>query len=383
MKKKILLFVALVSMIFMSGCGTKNNELKPIDVLEKSVKSLNDIKSIEVVSTLSAVGSEEGTKFDMNIPLTIAGSGVKDGLLMKLSLGDNPFIGGMEAYVSANTKNENIEMYIPSSIIDSIYGIKNEKSKWLYVNASDLMGEDVSISIDEEELNKIKDIDYKKIIGDNFVYVDSNEGINHYQLIINDEFIKRLPGSSEVLDTVGDTKDSAAKSEATMIVSGINNYCAIAAMKEQLDGTKDICKDGVTKDEVSTMIDLGETKVNSITYNGKVTSLEVESNGRTVTYDGSIYSISKKEADELGVEIKLDVYIDAKNYNITKIGFDLKEMLVNNEVEVEDIEMFEEFTFTMEFKNINNTTVTIPEDVKNSAISIEEYAEEISNLVES
>ena len=99
-----------------------------------------------------------------------------------------------------------------------------------------------------------------------------------------------------VLNVVDDAKNSAAKSEASMIVSGINNYCAASAMKEQLNGTTDICKDGVTAEEVSTMVDLGNAKVNSITYDSKVTSkkvtyLEVESNGRTVTYDGSAYSI--------------------------------------------------------------------------------------------
>ena len=96
-----------------------------------------------------------------------------------------------------------------------------------------------------------------------------------------------------VLNVVDDAKDSAAKSEAAMIVSGVNNYCATAAMKEQLDGTASICADAdaVTAAEVEDMVDLGNAKVNSITFNGKVTNLSVESNGRTVTYDGSTYTL--------------------------------------------------------------------------------------------
>ena len=100
-----------------------------------------------------------------------------------------------------------------------------------------------------------------------------------------------------VLDVVNDAKDSAAKSEASMIVSGVNNYCAASAMKEQLNGATDICKDGVTEEEVKTMVDLGNAKVNSITFDGKVTSLEVESNGRTVKYNGSTYTIDGEEVD--------------------------------------------------------------------------------------
>ena len=97
-----------------------------------------------------------------------------------------------------------------------------------------------------------------------------------------------------VLDVVNDAKDSAAKSETSMIVSGVNNYCAASSMKEQLNGATDICKDGVTAEEVKTMVDLGNAKVNSITYaDGKVTALEVESNGRTVKYNGSTYTFGQ------------------------------------------------------------------------------------------
>ena len=101
-----------------------------------------------------------------------------------------------------------------------------------------------------------------------------------------------------VLNVVDDAKDSAAKSEASMIVSGVNNYCAVAAMKEQLDGTASICADAdyVTAEEVKTMVDLGNASVTSITYtSGKVTALEISSNGRTVTYNGTTYSYTKAQ----------------------------------------------------------------------------------------
>lgn len=103
-----------------------------------------------------------------------------------------------------------------------------------------------------------------------------------------------------VLNVVDSAKDSAAKSEAAMIVSGVNNYCATAAMKQQLDGTASICEKqsgdetNVTPDEVKTMVDLGNAKVTKINYaDSKVAELTVESNGRTVTYDGTTYSLTK------------------------------------------------------------------------------------------
>ena len=85
-----------------------------------------------------------------------------------------------------------------------------------------------------------------------------------------------------ILNVVEDARISAGKSEAQMIYSGINNYCASSMMEEQLNGKVDICADGVTKEEVSQMVNLGNAIVNKVTYNnGKVTELEVESNNHT------------------------------------------------------------------------------------------------------
>ncbi len=85
-----------------------------------------------------------------------------------------------------------------------------------------------------------------------------------------------------ILNVVEDARISAGKSEAQMIYSGINNYCASSMMEEQLNGKVDICADGITTEEVSQMVNLGNAIVNKVTYNnGKVTELEVESNNHT------------------------------------------------------------------------------------------------------
>ncbi len=84
-----------------------------------------------------------------------------------------------------------------------------------------------------------------------------------------------------ILNVIDDARKSAGLSESEMIMSGINNYCATSAMRAQLDGSIDICtdEDGVTIDEVSKMVNLGNAKVEKVTYiNGKVTELVIESN---------------------------------------------------------------------------------------------------------
>ena len=84
-----------------------------------------------------------------------------------------------------------------------------------------------------------------------------------------------------ILNVIEDARKSTGKSEASMILSGINNYCATSAMKNQLDGSIDICNDtdGVTIDDVSKMVSLGNAEVLEVEYqNGKVTKLKIKSN---------------------------------------------------------------------------------------------------------
>lgn len=98
-----------------------------------------------------------------------------------------------------------------------------------------------------------------------------------------------------ILNVVDDARKSAAVSEASMIVSGVNNHCATAAMKDQMDNTAvSIClpsaesMPNVEPAEVSQMVQLGNATVTAINYDGsKVTSLTITSNTYTVTYNSS------------------------------------------------------------------------------------------------
>ena len=90
-----------------------------------------------------------------------------------------------------------------------------------------------------------------------------------------------------ILNVIEDARISAGRSEASMIYSGINNYCATADMQNQLTGEVNICADGVTSDEVSQMVNLGNAKVEEVSYsNGKITNLVIESNNHKFTLCG-------------------------------------------------------------------------------------------------
>ncbi len=91
-----------------------------------------------------------------------------------------------------------------------------------------------------------------------------------------------------ILNVIEDARISAGRSEASMIYSGINNYCATEDMKYQLDNSySKICTTSMTTDTVSQMVNLGNASITSVSYDGsKLTNLVIESNNHTFTLCG-------------------------------------------------------------------------------------------------
>ena len=88
-----------------------------------------------------------------------------------------------------------------------------------------------------------------------------------------------------ILDVIEDARISAGQSEAQMILGGINNYCATEDVKYQMDNSYTrLCTTGMDKDDVPTMVNLGNADITSIKYNGsKLTELVIKSNNHTFT----------------------------------------------------------------------------------------------------
>ena len=88
-----------------------------------------------------------------------------------------------------------------------------------------------------------------------------------------------------ILNVVEDAKISAGRSEANMILSGINNYCATEDVKAQMDEDyARICTTSLDAEKVKEMVNLGNAKIESIKYNGsKLTELIIKSNNHIFT----------------------------------------------------------------------------------------------------
>ncbi len=103
-----------------------------------------------------------------------------------------------------------------------------------------------------------------------------------------------------ILNVIDDARKSAGLSESEMIMSSINNYCATSAMKSQLDGSVDICndEDGITKEDVENMVQLGNAKVLDVVYkNDKLLWLQVESNNNTYSYKKCVDAINQTDSE--------------------------------------------------------------------------------------
>ncbi len=112
--------------------------------------------------------------------------------------------------------------------------------------------------------------------------------------------IVALIATSIVLDIIYDARISAGKSEANMILGGINNYCASEEMKYQLGNSYTrICTSSMDKNDVPTMVNLGNAEIKEIAYDGKkLTTLVIESNNHKFTLCPSrTFAMDDEECD--------------------------------------------------------------------------------------
>ena len=96
-----------------------------------------------------------------------------------------------------------------------------------------------------------------------------------------------------ILDVVEDARKSAAKSETSMILSGIQSYCATEDMKVQMgsvqaSSAKCSGKSSITAADVATMVNLGNAEVTDVTVSDGKYTFSVLSNGYKYTVTGSV-----------------------------------------------------------------------------------------------
>ena len=159
-----------------------------------------------------------------------------------------------------------------------------------------------------------------------------------------------------ILNVIDDAKKSAGLSEANMIYSGIENYCSVEEMKEQMDSSYvRICNNQMTAEEVSKMVNLGNANILEIGYNGnKLTSLKVESNNHEYTLCwNDKFVMDDEECPKLSVSFAEDSWETIAK--VVKLGKASEVYNVGDtkEVTVEGYTNGDEQTFTVRIANIS------------------------------
>ena len=201
--------------------------------------------------------------------------------------------------------------------------------------------------IDDEAYQTMSDTFKEKILNDDRYL----EVLSNLLEMSKEELIEELNEEQ----SSGSVAETAGKSEASLIYSSINNYCATSAMKALLaEDYIDICADGVTAEEVEYMVNLGNAEIVEIVYTDKVENLIVNSNGYTFTLqeDGSF--LSTKNEEQLNATIT--IYTNNKD---EFIGFRLTEdenILINytNYNDTENFEVYLDETNTIKGECIND-----------------------------
>lgn len=180
MKKRNWLFVILTFVLCLTGCVKTGGE-----VFRDSLDAMDELDSVKVKLTSKVEAQNEGVAVNIDLPVNISIDGEK----VAFDTENNTFIGELDFYgIIDDTK---IVAYFLSSLLG------DESNTWLKVAVTE---EDLNELFTEEDLKeieaiseKLENLDIAKILQeDKFVYIDREDDIKHYELIIDDELIERL-----------------------------------------------------------------------------------------------------------------------------------------------------------------------------------------------
>ena len=101
----------------------------------------------------------------------------------------------------------------------------------------------------------------------------------------------RLISNLVIENSISNAEETSAKVDTKLLVKAINNYCTISDLKESIDNSVNICKDGISKDDIKNMgHNLDNIKIYDIKFDGsKVTYLKIKSSKVTIEYNNDEY----------------------------------------------------------------------------------------------
>jgi len=179
----IALFIIAFALVMIAITNSSSNS---INILEKTLTNL--VQKGEKSATIDAKLSITTTTGESHSFSGKIKSEKKSDELINLQVTANKSMMFDEMNMYAEVNKKDVKLYAMSSLIDMLGITSSQTPTWIYYTLS------IDEMIDEETANEtIQDVELKDIIDEkHFVYIDSANGLNHYELIIDQELLDKI-----------------------------------------------------------------------------------------------------------------------------------------------------------------------------------------------
>ena len=199
----ILIFILLLAGVLFLVFGIFKDEKHDYNTNIENIKHAmsNMVEASNNSGTLKVSYVASGNNLNMNLNGFIKYAKTNNGYDFQLGLDKSIISSEINAYMRLT--NNDLTAYFPSSILNLTNNSYSNSSKYLKFNAKFSDFGDISLDsiinqsnlIDQEQIN-IKDL----LIESNFKYIGKENGLEHYQIILNETFYRNLYSKYDNLD---------------------------------------------------------------------------------------------------------------------------------------------------------------------------------------
>lgn len=252
----IVLVVIAIAIAAFAFIKLSNN---PVNVLGKALNNMyNKGESSSTIEATLNLGTATGD--GLAISLTVKNEAENaEKYKTQITLNKSLFFEEISLY-SLVDKNE-MMVYLESSLIDMLGMTSSLEPIWLYYK---LPLDEVTSALPEEQ----QEIDLNEIIDrEHFKYIDSNNGLKHYILTIDQKLVDTVKSklseseSKELEEMLNSMKDLQESIKIDFYITSDDELSRIEFNMNEI--LKDIDNDGITEFVISMEFkDMGNTKVN-------------------------------------------------------------------------------------------------------------------------
>lgn len=253
-KSNTLLFVILGVILAAVAVGcvllslNKTQKSKTIDDFEKSLGFVKDADSATVNLKLSLQSND--SNFDLSGSSKV--QKVNGKYLASVTLDQSLLFDKIELYASMDS--EKFQAFVSSTVLDLMGLTSSDKEIWLNYETSSKDYQDIFEELENPESDTSNDM--KELLDDkHFKYIETKNGEDHYQLIIDNSLLGDVEARAE-LEDLDDIDETSLTGSVT-----VDFYIKDSSVRMEMDLTEAIGQEGLTAKLVLELTDVNSTVV--------------------------------------------------------------------------------------------------------------------------